>query len=99
MVTSWGAALGKSMVDLVLRSERPILRRISQKNKENQFVVRGNGARITKTTSCVGDTRYKTQDSRLDSLRAEAHAIFHHNSLLEARSEKRETRHRFLEED
>ena len=76
MVTAWGAVLGKSMVDLVLRSERPILRRISEKNKENQFVVRGNGTKTTMTTTCVGDSRYKTQDTRLDYHRACAQFVF-----------------------
>ena len=76
MVTALGVALGKSLVDLVLRSERPILRRISEKNKENQFVVRGNGTRITMTTTCEGDTRFKTQDVRLDTFRAGAQYMY-----------------------
>ena len=94
MVSAWGAALGKSMVDLALRSERPILRWIFEKNNENQFVVRGNGTRITMTTSCVGDSRYKTQDS-IPLWLAPNPFIFHHPIC---RSERRETRLDMLKE-
>ena len=82
MVTALGAALGKSLVDLAQRSERPILRRISENNKENRFVVRGNGTMITMTTTCEGDTRFKTQDVRLDTLRAGAQSMYASSSHL-----------------